>query len=152
MPETRAHLMLPVLADAMAAACDPVVARPAVPTAASRCGLWAHDAVDELSTPTYSRLYIWGGEDADVTPERVAIQCFTVGPDHASAAAQAANLHDVLLDTEGVPRLHWRPEVGGVPIAYELSVFELSRPRAIGRDEKNRVEVSFDFEIGFIAA
>jgi hypothetical protein len=150
MPETRAHLMLPVLADALAAAC--AIPRPASPTANARCGLWAHESHDELSPATFSRLYIWGGEDADVTPERVAIQCFTVGPDHASAAAQAANLHDVLLDTEGVPRLHWRPGVGGVPIAYELSVFELSRPRAIGRDEKNRVEVSFDFEIGFIAA
>jgi hypothetical protein len=148
VPESLGHLMLPVLADAIAAIAE--IARPAEPAANALCGLWVHDSIDELSTPTFSRLYIWGGEDADITPERIAVQCFTVGPNYPSAFARAAAIHKALLDTEGVPRIEWGvgPEVGQ---KYRISIFELSRPRAVGRDEKNRAEVSFDFEIGFVA-
>jgi hypothetical protein len=145
-----AHQVLPAVADAIAVAAG--LDRREMPSVNDPCELWAIDAVADLSTPTYSRLFVWDGGDAFDLQQRIAVQCFTSGPDYVLALEQAAAIHDSLLSTgagaDDLPRVDWL--VGPDGGRFVVNIHELSQPKQIGRDDAGRAEVSFDFEFSFI--
>lgn len=118
--------------------------------------LWLWGAIEADSEPLYSVLRIYGGPSMVKHPlPRYSVQCQTVGPLVTAAVSRAQTLFEALLEDDGQPlRMQ---QIGGYTLAddapdggYKLvGVDPVQRPGLIGRDERGRAMVVFNFDVGF---
>lgn len=150
MPEIANKTMLDTLADAIAALTG--LARPATPSAASKCAVWSHASVREFSTDEYTTFRIWSGMETAHGPTRLHVQASTLGKTAASAILRAETIHNAFIETTGDyddrPRHEWH--IGGVGTGYTIKgIHELGMPRSIGSNELGH-EVVFDIELSYV--
>ncbi|MGB7157119.1 MAG: hypothetical protein WBD40_03570 [Tepidisphaeraceae bacterium] len=109
--------------------------------------LWLYKAVEGpgVCAATWSVLAPYAGAIGYVPVLVSSIQCKTIGEDQA-AIAQAQALYASLLDANGRPLR--RKDLAGHRV---LGVMELQAPAVIGRDEKKRAEVVFNFDAQVVA-
>lgn len=113
-----------------------------------RC-VWV-DAADEAhATPAFTTLIGYGGVSPFVPLPELSVQCAVVGDDGASAWSLADRLHGGLLDDDGRPvRNLTVTHDGPTPESYRIAgVANLRRPALVGRDDKGRPRVVFNFDL-----
>ena len=157
MHKAEAHLVLPALIAAMAAAADLLC--PENPTKASPCELWAQAAV-ESACPNdgmgpYTIVRQFAGVPVNSGPNIIALQIYTLGKTPALAVERAAKVFNSLLDDDDVegdehdwsPRRGWI--IGSGSNQWEVDVFDLMEGGLIGADDRGRAEVVSNFELGY---
>jgi hypothetical protein len=145
-------LFLGTLAAFMAAAAT--AAGTAVEYAATPRALWLWEA-DEEYVPAdgiYSVLTRYDGALPYATPVPTsAVQCRTVGPKNAATIVRAGALFNTLLGADGKPmRMAPVPASPAAALFRVNGIRELRAPGLIGRDEKNRPIVVFNFDAAFV--
>lgn len=149
MPEIANKSMLDTLASEIATLT--ALPRPSNPSAASKCAIWTHEAVRELSTDNYTVFRIWNGSESAYGPTRLFIQASTFGKTAADAMTRAEAIHNAFYATTGDygdrPRHEWQIGTG---TTYTIkAIHELGMPRSIGSNELGH-EVVFDIELSYV--
>jgi hypothetical protein len=107
--------------------------------------LWRHAAVEGGCTDPYSVLKIYGGSLSFVPVPSCSIQCETIGTGNDATFARAVAVHATLLDGNG------RPVRMKAISGYRLNGIDLRAPGLVGRDDKGRAKVVFNFDVKAIA-
>jgi hypothetical protein len=139
---TSAKEMLDALGDAIAEAAELTRAggEDSLPQ------IWTH-AVDEfVAGDPYTLLRIWGGPVRSILPmPRVSIQAATKATADAKAWEQIEKVFAAVCDNAGRPKIEWAIE------GYTVKgIIGLRPPGQIGRDDRGRVELVFNFDAAFV--
>lgn len=163
MREAQAHLVLPILATAVAVIT--ALQRPPVPSLDLRCAIWSQWANEDfcpLDLGEYTVFRQFPGPPIDTGANLISVQAYTLGKSPQLSIARSALIFNALLDdqtgadvaTEGgaaghdrYPRRNWL--IGTGANQYLVDVFSLMEGGLIGVDERKRYETVFNFELGY---
>lgn len=128
-------------------------------TPPGKLGLWRHEVQEDFASDPYSVLRVYGGPPTISHPLlRMNVQCMTVGIADEDAIARAYSVFQTLFDgagSAGNPKL--MRGINGYLAADDsadgtyLLVYLWAQQRCpglLGRDDRGRREVDFNFEIG----
>lgn len=135
------------------------LAAPLKATSDGPSDLWAWQAAEGFAGEPYSVLAVYGGPGSPYPKPTLAVQCKTYGKSNAAAFARAQALFEALHDDDGAGRLTpiRMRQIAGYRAADDqadghwllVNVDAVQRPGLAGRDDqRNRVEVAFNFEAG----
>jgi hypothetical protein len=141
MPIASVKTFLDELAAFMAAAVSPALAYNVTPPR----DLAVFEADEKDMAAIYSTLSNFGGKIDFVSMSQIDIQCMTIGPGNAAVADRTSKLRLTLFDDQGRP---WcRKDLSHYRI---IGITDIGEPGIVGRDEKNRVMMPFNFTVGVV--